>query len=152
MWGTTGLEADLRHILSAGARLEIIVVPLESAHTGPNAVGKLPDKRVVVLNLLVVAHSGHADPVFRARDRLEIIVVPLESAHTGPNAVGKLPDKRVVVLNLLVVAHSGHADPVFRARQFVREALKILIRLQVWIILRQRQQPSQRAIELAVSL
>src|SRR3984885_15854340 len=78
------LEADLRHVLSAGARLEVIVVALEPA-------------------------------------------------HTRPNAIGKLPDKRVVVLNMLVVPHSGHANPVFRTCQFIREALKILIRLQVRI-------------------
>src|ERR1700733_11941623 len=60
------LKADLGHVLRAGTRLEVVVIHLETAHPRPNAVRKLLDEGVVVLNVRVVAHPGYADPVFRA--------------------------------------------------------------------------------------
>ncbi len=58
------LEADLGCVLRARACLEVVVVALEAAHAGPNAVRELTDEGVVVLDGLVVAPARDADAVF----------------------------------------------------------------------------------------
>src|ERR1700677_3741863 len=69
------LEAHLRHILRAGTRLEVVVVPLEAAPGRPNAVGEFAYKGVVVLNVLVIAHSGDTDSILSP---CQLIRKPLE--------------------------------------------------------------------------
>src|SRR6266700_6276097 len=77
--------------------------------------------------------------------------VRLESEICGKDAVRELMYVSVVVLKSVVVALALDRDAVFGACKFILQTQKIFARSQLRIIFGDRQQPSQRSVELAVS-
>src|ERR1035441_5148835 len=81
---------------------------------------------------------------------LQVCVVRLEAGPSRKNAVRKLLHVGVVVLQGVVIALAFDGDAVLGACEFVLQAQKVFVRLQLRIIFHDQQQAADRSIELSV--
>ncbi len=79
-------------------------------------------------------------------ERLHRLVVLVKRG--GPDHAGKGAQLRVVLPHRLDVVAARHCDAVLRAFELRLQREKILVRFEIGIALRNRQQPSERAGEL----
>src|ERR1039458_6415677 len=80
----------------------------------------------------------------RSFGRCEVCVVRLEASPSRKNAVRKLLHVGVVVLQGVVIALAFDGDAVLGACEFVLQAQKVFVRLQLRIIFHDQQQAADR--------
>src|SRR5262249_52960860 len=96
---------------------------------------------------LHLRRSGH---VFGDRERLHGLVAPVE--RRGPDDAGERTQLRVVLPHRFDVVAPGDGDAVLRAFELRLQREEILVRFQIGIALRHREQPPERAGELRLRL
>src|SRR6516162_3422513 len=96
---------------------------------------------------LHLRRPGH---VFGDRERLHGLVVPVEGG--GPNHAGERAQLRVVLPHRFDVVAPGDRDAVLRAFELRLQREEVLVRLQIGIALRHREQAPERAGELRLCL
>src|SRR6516162_2389589 len=96
---------------------------------------------------LHLRRPGH---VFGDRKRLHGLVAPVE--RRGPDHAGERAQLRVVLPHRVDVIAPGDGDAVLRAFELRLQRQEVLVRFEIGIALRHREQPSERAGELRLRL
>src|SRR2546430_2616278 len=96
---------------------------------------------------LHLRRPGH---VFGDRERLHGLVVPVEGG--GPDHARERAQLRVVLPHRFDVVAPGDRDAVLRAFELRLQREEVLVRFQIGIALRHREQPPERAGELRLRL
>src|SRR5262245_4384947 len=96
---------------------------------------------------LHLRRPGH---VFGDRERLHGLVAPVE--RRGPDDAGECAQLRVVLPHRFDVVAPGDSDAVLRAFELRLQREEVLVRFQIGIALRHREQPPERAGELRLRL
>src|SRR5215831_10951440 len=96
---------------------------------------------------LHLRRPGH---VLGDRKRLHGLVAPIE--RRGPDHAGECAQLRVVLPHRFDVVAPGDRDAVLRAFELRLQRQEVLVRFQIGIALRHREQPSERAGELRLRL
>src|SRR6266540_6814772 len=94
---------------------------------------------------LHLRRPGH---VFGDRKRLHGLVAPVE--RRGPDHARECAQLRVVLPHRFDVVAPGDGDAVLRAFELGLQREEVLVRFQIWIALRHREQPPERAGELCL--
>src|SRR5262249_36059100 len=96
---------------------------------------------------LHLRRSGH---VFGIRERFHGLVAPVE--RRGPDDAGERTQLRVVLPHRVDVVAPGDGDAVLGALELRLQREEVLVRFQIGIALRHREQPPERAGELRLRL
>src|SRR6516164_8649587 len=109
-------------------------------------VERRPGSRAALTAQPSELHLRRPPHVFGHRERLHRLVAPIE--RRGPDHAGKRAQLRVVLPHRFDVVAPGAGDAVLRAFELRLQREEVLIRFEIGIALRHREQPPERAGEL----